>query len=195
MASIIHQPSQALLSQFGHALDAFTETLSPSEKKNFQFTTVKDVHCEIGRIQKEQEQKRLLRGLRRIEPFVEGLTRYSSVIEQFVNINPRIMSPIWGPLKFILQMSSSAKKPFDIVITALARIGHCLPRFEVFAEIFKHSPRVSQVLLWLYTDILEFYSEVLRIFRKKRTQRPILGDIQTSLLLLFNFDFSLGLNF
>lgn len=168
MASGIPPLPPALLPQFEDALDAFIRTLSPSEKEDFKFTTVADVHYEIGRIQKEQEQKRLLRGLRRIEPFVDGLVRYSGVIEQLVTINPGILAPIWGPLKLILQVTKNAKKPFDTVLTAFTRIGHSLPRFEMFADIFKHSPRISNVLLWLYNDILEFYSEVLKFFRKKR---------------------------
>ena len=157
-----------LLSQFEDALEAFTQTLSHSEKADFQFAEVADVHREIGRIQKEQERKHLLRGLKRITPFVDGLVRYSAVIEQFVTINPGILAAIWGPLKLILQVSNNAKKSFDIIISALAKIGHCLPRFAMFADIFKQSPRFSQVLVWLYTDILEFYSEVLKFFRKNR---------------------------
>lgn len=158
----------ALLPQFEEALEAFKQALSQSEKADFQFTTVTDVYREIGRIQKEQERKHLQRGLKRITPFVDGLVRYSAVIEQFVTISPGILAPIWGPLKFILQVSKNAKKSFAIIISALAKIGHCLPRFTMFAGIFKQSPRFSQVLVWLYTDILEFYSAVLKFFRKNR---------------------------
>ena len=166
----------ALLGEFEEALEAFTKHLSDTEKADFQFTTVAEVHLEIDRIQKDQERKHLLRGLKRITPFVDGLVRYSAVIEQFVTINPGILAAIWGPLKFLLQVSKNAKKPFDIIISALAKIGHCLPRFVLFAEIFKRSPRFSQVLAWLYTDVLEFYSEVLKFFRKKREEDYFLHD-------------------
>jgi hypothetical protein len=166
----------ALLPQFEDALEAFTQALTSSEKADFQFTTVTDVQREIERIQKEQEQKHLQRGLKRIWPFVDRLIRYSAVIEQFVTINPGILAPIWGPLKFILQVSKNAKKSFDIIISALTKIGHCLPRFTIFADIFKESPRFSQVLVWLYTDILEFYSQVLKFFRKNRKRTLFLRN-------------------
>lgn len=167
----------ALLPQFEDALEAFTQALSQSEKADFQFTTATDVHREIGRMQKEQHQQHLLRGLKRIARFVDNLVRYSAVIEQFVTINPGILAPIWGPLKFILQVSNNAKKSFIIITTALSKIGDCLPRFTMFADIFKQSPRFSQVLVWLYTDILDFYSEVLKFFRKHRERTLFLRDI------------------
>ena len=173
MASV-SQP--ALLGQFEDALEAFTQNLSDTEKADFQFATVTEVHLAIDRIQKDQERKHLLRGLKRITPFVDGLVRYSAVIEQFVTMNPAILAAIWGPLKFLLQVSKNAKKSFDIIISALAKIGHCLPRFVLFAEIFKQSPRFSQVLAWLYTDVLEFYSEVLKFFRKNRKEAHFLSD-------------------
>jgi hypothetical protein len=154
-------------SQFDHALENFTRNLSTQEKSDFRFTTISDVYREINRIQNIQASKGLLRNLRRIQPFIDGLNRYSKIIEQFVNVKPSVLAFIWGPVKFFLQVSSTHVKCFDIILNALRRIGENLPRFESFEVIFKENPRIRHVLLWLYSDILEFYAEVLRFLRKK----------------------------
>lgn len=153
--------------EFDHALENFTRNLSQKEKVDFRFTTISDVYREIDRIQKDQESKGLLRNLRRLQPFIDGLQRYSSIIEQFVNVKPNILAFIWGPIKLFLQISSTHVKCFDIVLNALRRIGENLPRFESFENIFKGDLRIKRVLLWIYSDILEFYAEVLNFLRKK----------------------------
>jgi hypothetical protein len=153
--------------EFDHALENFTRNLSQKEKADFRFTTISDVYREIDRIQKDQESKGLLQNLRRLQPFIDGLQRYSSIIEQFVNVKPNILAFIWGPIKLFLQISSTHVKCFDIILNALRRIGENLPRFESFENIFKGDPRIKRVLLWIYNDILEFYAEVLNFLRKK----------------------------
>jgi hypothetical protein len=153
--------------EFDHALENFTRNLSQKEKADFRFTTISDVYKEIDRIQKDQESKGLLQNLRRLQPLIDGLQRYSSVIEQFVNVKPNILAFIWGPIKLFLQISSTHVKCFNIILNALRRIGENLPRFESFENIFKGDPRIKRVLLWIYSDILEFYAEVLNFLRKK----------------------------
>jgi len=163
MASYFSDPP----SEFDHALQNFTRNLSPQEKEDFRFARISDVYGEIDRIQKIQEARGLLRNLRRIQPFVEGLNRYSKIIEQFVNVKPAVLSFIWGPVKLFLQVSSMHVKCFDIILNALRQIGENLPRFESFSVTFQQNPRIGRVLLWLYSDILEFYAEVLKFLRKK----------------------------
>lgn len=170
MAPDATEASHVLLSEFDQALESFLTTLTPQEQSEFRISNVSDVYAEIARIEKDQERKGLLRGLKRIQPFIDGLTRYSNVIEQFVTMNPGILAAIWGPIKLLLQISSAATKSFDTILTSFRKIGYCLPRFDSFAQIFRQSPRMSLVLVWLYSDILEFYSEVLKFFRKKGTR-------------------------
>ena len=88
-------------------------------------------------------------------------------MEQFVTAKPSVLALIWGPIKLILQVSQTHIQSFDKILDAMQKIGNCLPRFEQFGDVFAHNPRVGQVLVWLYSDLLEFYTEVLRFFSKK----------------------------
>ncbi|KAH0544732.1 hypothetical protein FGG08_001099 [Glutinoglossum americanum] len=123
--------------EFDVALSNFLKTLSPKEKAEFQPTTIGDVYKEMERIQKGHEKDGCLRYLRRIAPFIDGM------------------------------MASTHIQSFDILLDALRKIGENLPRFDSFAAIFEQKPRFVEVLGWLYSDILEFYSEFLKYFRMK----------------------------
>lgn len=91
------------------------------------------------------------------------------------------------------QVTSTHVKCFDTILDALRKIGDTLPRFSSFETVFAESPRIWDVLLWLYTDILEFYSETLKFFRKKGRFCEVIAEIcfgrNTLMLIVF---FSLG---
>jgi hypothetical protein len=151
---------------FDHALVNFTRNLSHKERLECSFATVSDVYREIDRLQKSQDEKRLLRGLKRAQPFVDGLLRYSSTIEQFVNVKPDVLGLLWGPLKLVLSVSSRSLECFNIILNALKRIGDVLPRFESFSLIFPKHPQIIHALVLFYEDILSFYSDVLAFFKE-----------------------------
>lgn len=75
------------------------------------------------------------------------------------------------------QVTSTHVKCFDTILDALRKIGDALPRFSSFETIFAGNTRIWDVLLWLYTDILEFYSEILKFFRKKGLLFEVLAKI------------------
>ena len=47
------------------------------------------------KIQREQGARRSLQNIARIEPFINGLKKYSAVIEVFVQAKPELMAFIW----------------------------------------------------------------------------------------------------
>lgn len=40
-----------------------------------------------------------------LKPFVEGVTRYSAVVDTMVQSDPTVSSLVWGSVKFVLQVS------------------------------------------------------------------------------------------
>lgn len=86
-------PAQA---DFELARDDFLNSLEHPEKYNLSaFTTIKDVHGEIERIQVEQGRKGCLRNLKKIQPYLECITQFSGVIDTFVQVKPDILALIW----------------------------------------------------------------------------------------------------
>lgn len=88
----------ASTSMFEAALTSFVGSLSTAEKEKFAFSSVFEVYEEIDKIQKSQESRGLLRNLRRVHSFVEGINRYSQIIEQFVSVKPSLFAFIWVSL-------------------------------------------------------------------------------------------------
>ena len=153
--------------EFDAALLEFKATLKPEELAEFRITKLEDVTTEIARIEQVHEKDRLQRGLRRIDPFIQGLQRYAGVVEQFVQVKPDAMALIWGPIKLILEATHRALKVFDTILDAFRDVGECLPRFKEFGTNFDDSPRMEHVLVLVYKNILDFYAEVLKVIRKK----------------------------
>lgn len=80
---------------FSRVLSAFRRRLSPQDITDFQFTTLEDLKEEITRIQEIQAQRRSIRNLNKVRPFLNGIEQYSKIIEVFVNAKPDIMAFIW----------------------------------------------------------------------------------------------------
>lgn len=90
---------------FDEALDRFRKTLSPEQASNFRLSTAEGVKQELLVLEKQQEQKRLLRGLRRVETYVRGMLQFSEVIGIFAQINPELLGFIWVRTKLDQQLA------------------------------------------------------------------------------------------
>src|SRR5258705_11769011 len=80
---------------FAVALERFKYNLTGAEILQFNFTTLDNLWAEVMKIQREQGARRSLQNIARIEPFINGLKKYSAVIEIFVQAKPEIMALIW----------------------------------------------------------------------------------------------------
>jgi 5-formaminoimidazole-4-carboxamide-1-beta-D-ribofuranosyl 5'-monophosphate synthetase len=80
---------------FGQVLAEFERSLTPKEKSFFVRTSIRDVHEEIEKLQKEQDTRRTLRNIRGMEPYIKGLLQFSEVIGIFVQGKPEVLAFIW----------------------------------------------------------------------------------------------------
>jgi len=131
-------------------------------------TTIDEVYDATDKLQKEQAKKGQLRHLSKIEPFLEGLRSYASVIEVFMQAKPEIAALIWGPIKLLLQWASTLKQSLDAIINTTADIGVVLPEFRTAIDLFGHNTHMKDVLALFFKNILEFYLISLRFFSLPR---------------------------
>ncbi|KAK5057894.1 hypothetical protein LTR84_011895 [Exophiala bonariae] len=127
---------------------------------------IKDVYDATDALQKEQAASGRLRHLAKIQPYLEGLRSYASVIEVFVQTKQDVLSLIWGPIKLLLQWTNNMKQTFDAIVDALADIGLLLPEFQEVSKLLTHNEHIKDVLVFFFRDILDFYLIVLKFFRK-----------------------------
>ncbi|KAI0161115.1 hypothetical protein GGR52DRAFT_582536 [Hypoxylon sp. FL1284] len=141
---------------------------SPASYDFSKIVRIEDVYDEATRIQREQAKTKTLRGLKRLEPLINGLKEYSAVVEVFIQVKPDVMSLIWGPLKLILQASSSVLFAFEKVVQVVRDIGMVLPNFKVYAQLFESNHDIRQALFLFYADILDFYAVLLNFLANRR---------------------------
>lgn len=131
-------------------------------------TSIDEVYDATDKLQKEQAKEGHLRHLSKIQPYLEGLRYYASVIEVFIQVKPDVLALIWGPIKLILQWTSVLKQSFDAIIITLADIGVLLPEFREIAKLFDHNKQIKEVLALFFRDILDFYLIALKFFSSSR---------------------------
>jgi hypothetical protein len=64
----------------------------------------------------------------------------------------------------ILQTASHWAESFDALLNAYEQIGEQIPQLEQYKAIFDYSPRMRQVLAFIYEDILDFHKRAIRFF-------------------------------
>jgi hypothetical protein len=84
---------------------SFKETLPQHHVDEFQeIKNLEDLDLAIREIEKQQANRKSLRDMGKVRPFLNALDQYSQVIEVFVNAKPDMLAFIWGPIKFCLQV-------------------------------------------------------------------------------------------
>lgn len=75
---------------FDEAFEKLNQTVSSSDALLFNSTTLEDVWKAATQIQQAQRKRRSLQNLRRLEPLLRGLEKYSKAIEVICNGTPYV---------------------------------------------------------------------------------------------------------
>ncbi|MCJ1392101.1 hypothetical protein MMC18_004968 [Xylographa bjoerkii] len=135
----------------------FMDSLTDKDDYDFsKIRSIENVYNETDKIQRIQGSKGALRNLNRIQPYLRRITEYSSVIETFVQAKPDFLTLLWGPIKLLLQISSTCVKSFDKLLD-----------ITMYQDLFQNNARITHVLCLFYKDILDFYAINLNFFKAK----------------------------
>jgi hypothetical protein len=80
--------SDSTAQSFERAISALRQTVSPADAAAFKSTKSEDVWKAAEEIQEVQRVRKSLRNMRRVEPFLKALEKYSRVIEVLCNGTP-----------------------------------------------------------------------------------------------------------
>lgn len=94
-------PTKSSSSKIANAIRQFKSRLRGDELIITQNTTVDDLRRDMRRVQAEQEGRRDLRNMRRIQGCIEAMDQFGKVIEVFLNVSDAV-AYVWGPMKFLL---------------------------------------------------------------------------------------------
>ncbi|KAL6812597.1 hypothetical protein V8C40DRAFT_256786 [Trichoderma camerunense] len=150
------------------AVERLRDSLSSDDQRQIENTmSVQDVIDSLVNIQKELQQRRENRNLRKLYPFLQGLERYSGVIDTLSNGLSPYLPWIWAPIKLMLQITSDYLDSFDKLIDAYGRIAETLPRLNNLGDAFKNNPTLLSKLSLYYVDILEFHRRAYKFVRRR----------------------------
>ena len=88
------------------ALTEFLQILPDTEQTKIKASTlptesaVIELTSEVSRTYKFRGQ----RYITRIEPFLQGVARFSGIVDTFIQCDPKISALIWGSLKLLLMV-------------------------------------------------------------------------------------------
>lgn len=87
--------------EFEIALEDFKQNaqLGPDEIKEFRFADLKSLRSTIKQIQAEQEAKRRMRHMRRLEPLLQTMEQYGRTVDVFVNTS-EILAFVWVSVRW-----------------------------------------------------------------------------------------------
>ncbi|KAJ2988979.1 hypothetical protein NUW58_g3702 [Xylaria curta] len=139
------------------AVERFRDSISPDDQAQIEGTGLKDVVNALLSIQKDLQQRRENRNLRKLYPFVQGLERYSGAIDTLSNGLSPYLPYIWAPIKLMLRITSDYLGAFDKLIEAYGRIAETMPRLKKLSDAFKDNPTLLTKLALYYADVLEFH--------------------------------------
>ncbi|KAF7954690.1 hypothetical protein EAE96_005809 [Botrytis aclada] len=148
------------------AFKRLRSSISQQDAHNFASTELKDVWVAIRQIDSTQRQRQSGQNLRRIEPFLRGVEKYSKIVDVLCNGTP-YLSFIWAPIKLMLQIASHHRDIFEALISAYVDIGEALPRFDRYQRTFDNNIEFQQSLATVYTNILEFHQRAYKFLRQR----------------------------
>ncbi|KAI1777216.1 hypothetical protein F4818DRAFT_409587 [Hypoxylon cercidicola] len=154
--------------EFRAALDNFKRTarLTKTEEAEFQITSLKELQDCVQTIQKDQERKKRMMYMKRLDPFLQTMEQYGKVIDVFVN-SSELLAFVWGPMKFILIMARTFSDALNSVLDAYQDIGEQIPLLEGYRQFLVSNSHMKTVLSLIYQDILEFHREAIKHFKQR----------------------------
>ncbi|KAF2128362.1 C2H2 domain-containing protein [Dothidotthia symphoricarpi CBS 119687] len=155
---------------FKTALKKFRARLTGKDLAAFQITTYDDLCREIVRIQNEQDTRREMMNLARMQSCLEAMNQFGKVIEVFLNVSTAVAF-VWGPMKLLLMTASEFTDSFEALLGAYEQIGEQMPLLSEYESLFHQSPHMINALELMYIDILDFHQHAMLSFSGSNWKR------------------------
>jgi len=155
-------PSEATVASYDHP-QLPQSRLTRKELRKYPATSFKDVQNTLATIQSRQEAQRVMMNLTRIQSFLSAMLAYTEVAQVYEDASS-CLAVIWGSLKLMLQVADSMPKAFDSLLEAYEQLGEVIPSLDKKQRVFEVHPQLIKILELMYSDLLEFHEQGLRIF-------------------------------
>ncbi|TQN64264.1 C2H2 finger domain transcription factor crzA, partial [Colletotrichum shisoi] len=182
-------PDKGLRDDLGNALtqsvDEFKALLDTNHVWDFEKATSRDVYWDLQAIQFQRQEKRTMMNLGRIQMFLDGMDGLQDALEELEPSKAAsIMAYVWGPMRFLLKVTTVNDKAFDEILEVYQRLGLDIPPLEEYKQFFADSLDARRCLLHLYRDVLEFHRLAYKLFSLRtlwtRLHRATWRDLEST---------------
>ncbi|KAL2843331.1 hypothetical protein BJY01DRAFT_264318 [Aspergillus pseudoustus] len=141
-----------------------------SEEGLLSNTTCDVVHHVVRELQMEQELRRELLYMQRLEPFLVSMEQFGELMEatQLIPDPSHSMAFIWGAMKYILETTKNLPEALNSILTSYQSIGEQIPQLSGSQPLFVSHPYLADVLIMIYKDVLSFHAEIFRHLRRRQ---------------------------
>ncbi|KAK2056374.1 hypothetical protein LY76DRAFT_637214 [Colletotrichum caudatum] len=150
--------------------DGFKAILDTKHVASFEKATSHSVYADLHTIQSQQQEKRTMMNLSRVQMFLEGMDGLQEVLWELEPARAMdIMACVWGPMRFLLNTTKISEKAFDHMLDAYQRLGAEILPLGQYKNFFADSQDARTCLLNLYRDVLEFHRLAYKLFSLRTT--------------------------
>lgn len=111
----------------------FINDLEPEERQLYENATLENLYYATSNINRSDAESSKTRAIiRKLEPLVAAISAYGPALDNFVQIAPLYLAPIWGCIRVLLVAAEAHSKFYTKIVDCLARVGDILPRFRTF---------------------------------------------------------------
>lgn len=129
------------------------------------------------------------RALQRLTPFIEILSKLMGMCEHILQAAPFGVSIAFTGARIVLGLAVQASNCLESVVDAIEEIGINLKCYERFADAFRKSADIQELLVSSYKRIIKFWFNVSRILsasRFKSAMKSLLTPIDKEATVALN---------
>ena len=103
--------------------------------------------------------------INRLGPKLQLVDDFSAVIAVYFGADAKLMAFVWGSIRLILTLASSAGDTLQDVLDMLEELSLTLPRFKNYEKTLPMDRAFETALIDVYTEVICFYARVIHFFR------------------------------
>jgi hypothetical protein len=111
-------------------------------------------------------QQTTLVSLSRLSPNLKVVDDFAAAIAICFGADAKLTAFLWGSIRIILTLSSSAGDSFREVLDMFEELSMTLPRFRIYEQTLPMDKALETALLDVYTEIICFYARTIHFFQK-----------------------------
>ncbi|KAL6406885.1 ankyrin repeat domain-containing protein 52 [Ilyonectria robusta] len=145
------------------ALQTHLSSISPQHQHTLSsVTTPEDIVSILERAQRNSSNRKVNKLLDAVNRATAPLRDFQTVADVLVQIDGRIGSVVWAPLKLVLLVLEKRGRGFDKLAEKLNHLVDALPRYNLYGQYFRDNTILQKALGNLFVSYIEFCFAAVR---------------------------------